>query len=188
MDPRSPPLVLAAVSVGAVLDQDEVVLHSESGKSVHVCEAHRQVDRKQSARSRRDRTSGSLRIEAIRVGINIREDGYGSHCEDGGRGAFPSVSRHDDLIAKADPSRLQGCHQCDRSVGYEAAVAGAVVLGKTLGDFPGEPVGEGVAAPVPAFQDFKEPASVGRAGLWPRGKRDGSGLWDRQAGQVWAYP
>lgn len=165
--PGATAFVPAAVSVGAVFEEEEVMFGSQLDEGLHVGESHGQMDREESARSRSDSSPCGFHVQTIGIRINVGEDRHGARVQHGGGGSVPGVSRHDHLISETNPGRLERRHQRNCAIGDRAAVAGAVKGGELFRKLGGEPVRERVTAPVPAFKDLEEARAVGGGVLGP---------------------
>ena len=90
------------VGLAGVLDDDQAVAVGDRLDHVHVGHEAEQVDRADRPGSRRDRRLDPLRVDQVRVGLDVDEDRRGARVQDRvGRGR-ERVRDGDDLVARLE--------------------------------------------------------------------------------------
>ena len=163
--------ILAAVDVGAVFDDQQIVRAGEVEQCIHVGEPHGQVNGKHGLGLRGDAAPNALHVQTVGVRVDVGEDRHASGKQHGGGGAVPGIGRDDHLVSEADAGGLQGDHQGDGAVGQSAAISGAMIGCELLREFGGEAVGEWEAAPIAALQDLQDTLLVAISKQGPGVKR-----------------
>ena len=120
----------AAVGVGAVFDDFQVVLAGDLHDAVHVRERTEKVHGDHGLGLAGDRRFHFRRIHAQRVGLDIDHDRGRAAVNHRFAGRQPGMGRHDHFIARADPQRLLRQFQRDGPVGHHVAVFRAGVFGE----------------------------------------------------------
>ena len=176
MVPAPLPRHFGAVGMGAVFDDDQVVLLGQGQDGVHVGHLVSQVDEDDGTRAGGERFLGGFWIEAVGEGINIDDDRDGAGSHGGSSGGLEGVGGDDDLIAPADIGSAAGHFHGDGAVDHRDGVAAALQLGKLFGKRFGLGAGIGVAAPPPGFDDFGDGVDVALVPDRPGGVGFGAGL------------
>ena len=114
---RELPLVPRTVGLGAVFDDDQVVLLCYPIDSIHVAEIAADMDRDDGPCSGREGFRNPIGIQAVVVRAYIDEDRFRTHHQGGQVGRHPGGWGCEDLVAGPDPGISQGHFQRHGTVG-----------------------------------------------------------------------
>ena len=112
--PQSLPLVFSPDGLAAILDDGDFAPLRQGEDPVHGARVSQHVDRDDRPRLAVILPSASCG-SMVRRFIDLRQDGSGSHFDDGGDGSDKGVAGHEDLVPRPDPQRFQGAHERARS-------------------------------------------------------------------------
>jgi hypothetical protein len=178
-------LKLAAMRVGTIFNDLQIVLASDGQQCVHVGKSQRKVNRHEGASSWSDSCAHCFWIEAIGVWIDVRKHRHTSRLEHRDRGAVPGICGHNNFVSELKVQRLNGRKESDGAVGKAKAVLGPVKFGKPIGKFTSESAGNWKTTPMPALNYTDNPSYIGGLILRPRCEwsfADWSAAEDSQSG------
>ena len=113
-------------------------------------------------------------IDGQMLRVDVHDHRQCAGCDRGIGGGGEGQRGHDHLVAPADPQRLQRDLHGDRAVGHDDAVAGALILGKSLGERRRVGSRLGPAAHQPASHHGRHRLHVALVQVGPAGKGIGS--------------
>src|SRR5690625_1965925 len=121
-----------AETLGAVLDQNQVMIVGNALQGVHVGRLAKQVNRQNGARAFGDRCPNPVGVDIEAACIHIDKHRRGAHIGDGLGGGNKGKRRGNDLIARADAGSAQGQMQRIGSRRTAYGVAYAQPFGQLL--------------------------------------------------------
>lgn len=121
---------LAAVGVGGVLDQEEVVLVGDLADLVEIDRIPAEVDADDTDGFLRDLRSNRVGVDVGGLRFHVDEFGDRTRARDGAGGRDERVGGNEHFVAGLDAARSQGEFERDRPVRDGDRVFGVVVLGE----------------------------------------------------------
>src|SRR6266550_2396126 len=130
--PNSAPLVLSAMSLGRVFDDNQIVTPCDLQNGIHVGRLPVEMNGHDRFCAFGDRALDQTCVHCVGLQIDIYEYGYGSCIMNGRDGGNESKGHCDYFITGSDASRQQGQVQSARAGINSYAVASMAVGGKVL--------------------------------------------------------
>jgi hypothetical protein len=162
--PTSP---AGSVGVSAILDEEKTATLRQLPEAVQIRHRAGQVNRHDGLGAPADRRLDPIRIEAVRLGENVHEDGYTARRNDRAGSPDEGVGAGDDLGAGREASRLERQCEGDGAIQSRHRVGGSHVRGEFSAERPCLVVRGGMASPILRFEHPLESGPLRLAELGP---------------------
>ena len=124
------PAVFGAVRLGAIFDQQQVMLVGEGLQGIHISRAAIQMHNQDGAAAFADGVTSARRIQREASPVDIGEHGNGARAFDGGDAGHGRMRNGDNFVARPDAAGAQGQLEGVGAVGDADCMPCAVISGE----------------------------------------------------------